>query len=433
MSCRKRQLIIAAATIIALSLAFFHQMLEPGAILYSTDDNIGQNAMFRSFLPRAFLGLWDDTAITGMANYMSISLSSLLRMLLDPGLYTNWIHAVYLSLASFFLLLYLRNKAVGWPSCFIGVLTAFWLASNFTLVYAGHTAKFGVLAFSTIYLWLVHKAAKDGDPAWAILAGSALGCAFLEQPDIAFFLAVFLGPYALFEVWRMPGENLKRKWRFPALLFTIALLTAFAPLWSGYNAFVKGVASVDSEDFDEKWNYCTQWSWPPKESVDFIAPGYYGWRSGEETGPYWGKMGRSPEWEATKQGFQNFKLENQYIGALPLILAALAVFAALASKGALLAGFPEERRAHIFFWGIAALTALLLSFGKFFPLYSLFFKLPVVSSIRNPNKFLQVFQLALAILAAYGFDMAAGPAEVSDNGAGPDGGSERKKAADRVQ
>ena len=63
-----------------------------------------------------------------------------------------------------------------------------------------------------------------------------------------------------------------------------------------------------------------------------------------------------------------------------------------------------NRNAEIIFWGCVAIITLLLAFGKFFPLYALFYKLPFVNSIRNPNKFLQIFQLALGILAAYGLD-----------------------------
>jgi uncharacterized membrane protein YjfL (UPF0719 family) len=66
----------------------------------------------------------------------------------------------------------------------------------------------------------------------------------------------------------------------------------------------------------------------------------------------------------------------------------------------------RERRAEILFWGAAAAVTLMLAWGKFFPLYALFYKLPVVNNIRNPAKFLQVFQLALGILAAYGLDIA---------------------------
>lgn len=65
-----------------------------------------------------------------------------------------------------------------------------------------------------------------------------------------------------------------------------------------------------------------------------------------------------------------------------------------------------DHRAEILFWGAVAAITLMLAWGKYFPLYSLFYKLPVVNNIRNPNKFLQVFQLALGILAAYGLDTA---------------------------
>jgi len=138
-----------------------------------------------------------------------------------------------------------------------------------------------------------------------------------------------------------------------------------------------------------------------------------GWRSGEPDGPYWGRMGRSAGWEKTNQGFMNFKLENQYIGAIPIFLALFAVFGALIRKraneqsGSEALNSESRYRSDIIFWTCAAIIALLLSFGKFFPLYALFYKLPFVSSIRNPNKFLHVFQIALGILAAYGFDSLA--------------------------
>lgn len=186
----------------------------------------------------------------------------------------------------------------------------------------------------------------------------------------------------------------------------MAGILAISPLWNGYKAAVRGVASMTTENPVEKWNYCTQWSWPPEESIDFIVPGYMGWRTGEQQGPYWGRMGRSADWEKTGRGFRNFKLENQYIGAIPLIPALFALFAAAVKSGNRFSMELKDWRANIFFWAGVAIITLLLSFGKYFPLYSLFYKLPVVSSIRNPNKFLQVFQLAVGILAAYGFDLA---------------------------
>ncbi|MDD5679363.1 MAG: hypothetical protein PHW60_15450 [Kiritimatiellae bacterium] len=206
---------------------------------------------------------------------------------------------------------------------------------------------------------------------------------------------------------------------------------------------------MQTESPREKWDYVTQWSWPPEESIDFIAPGYMGWRSGEPAGPYWGRMGRSAGWEQTQQGFMNFKLENMYLGIIPILLAMFAVFSVLArgkygssevvecgsksvkgEKDKDIQSYTDtplrhyattSRRAEIIFWGAVVVIALLLSFGKFFPLYALFYKLPMVSSIRNPNKFLQIFQLALGILAAYGLDgmLRMGGRRRMTDGSGP--------------
>jgi hypothetical protein len=180
--------------------------------------------------------------------------------------------------------------------------------------------------------------------------------------------------------------------------------------------YVQNVSSITVQQEDnprQKWEFATQWSWPPEESIDFIAPGYMGWRSYEAEGPYWGRMGRSAGWEKTGQGFMNFKLENHYLGAIPIFLALFAAGAALAGKRAddqSAALEPETGyRPEIIFWTCAAVVALLLAFGKFFPLYALFYQLPLVSSIRNPNKFFHVFQIAMGILAAYGFDIIIRP------------------------
>jgi hypothetical protein len=104
-------------------------------------------------------------------------------------------------------------------------------------------------------------------------------------------------------------------------------------------------------------------------------------------------MGQSPERNDTKKGFANFKLESTYIGVIPFILACFAL---------VFVGRDKERRTATWIWGGIALLSLLLAFGKFFPLYKLFTTLPVVSNIRNPNKFIQIFQLAVGVLSAYG-------------------------------
>ncbi|MBP7830649.1 MAG: hypothetical protein KA248_12105 [Kiritimatiellae bacterium] len=386
------------AILLLVAAAIFRSILVPGRFLFTTDDNIGDLALRKALLPGGYSGGWYDGMLLGFNMVIPPGWTHLLLWLSPLMVFVNWIHGLDLVLASLALAAFLRRRDMSWPACAVAALAAFWVGSNFTLTYAGHIMKFGVLMWAALYLWWVDRAVETGRPALAILAGGALGAMFLEQADVALFFALALGPYALFRLWQAAGTQW-RKWAVvlgPLLLS--AGLIAFHPLWEGYRANVQGVTSMKQENPEEKWAFVTQWSWPPEESIDFFAPGYMGWRSGEPAGPYWGRMGRSEGWEQTRRGFQNFKLENQYLGAIPLVLALAALLG-------------TRQKPEILFWGAAALVTLLLSFGKYFPLYAVFYKLPIINNIRNPNKFLQVFQLVLAILAAYGFERIVKPGE----------------------
>ncbi|MBU4198538.1 MAG: hypothetical protein L6455_01650 [Kiritimatiellae bacterium] len=406
---------LMALALIGFALLMFRQILAPDCCLFSTDDNIGSVAGSKSILPQAFFGAWGDTPYLGNGGkFMPHSWAYLLVWLLPVKMYINWVHALDLIIASFFSVLFMREQKAGWASIALGLLTAFWLGSNLTLTYAGHLGKYGVLMLASVALYCISRAlARQPSLLWGILAGGAIGFMFLEQPDVALFFGFILGAYALFLAVRQGRAN--GTWVKSAIALSlmggIGLLISASSTLSSYAFNVKGAVSMQTESPKANWDFATQWSWPPDECIDFIAPGYMGWRSGEPAGPYWGRMGRSAGWEQTRQGFMNFKLENQYLGAIPILLALFAVL--MATAGIRNRNDPRntpndtedaERRAEIIFWGCVAVVTLLLAFGKFFPLYALFYKLPMVSSIRNPNKFLHIFQLALGILAAYGLD-----------------------------
>lgn len=387
--------------IVLLGLLVFRSVLWPGETLFTTDDNVGALMMRKNLLPYGWWSGWNDAELLGIASPVFISLTNVLLYIFPATFFNNWINAFDLMVGSIFLGLFLRERGLSWLAVSLGALTAYWVGSNMTLVYAGHIGKFGVLLWVSVFLWLTQRALRTRALPYAILAGGALGMMFLEQADVAFFFALALGPYALFAAWRTYGPDYPALLRFAVPLFAVGLLLAVHPLLSGYQTAVEGVAAVEEEDPEARWHFITQWSWPPEESIDFIAPGYTGWRSGEPTGPYTGRMGRSAGWEETGQGFPNFKLENQYIGAIPILFALLALILAWRARDRI-----GDTRSDILFWGVVTLLALLLSFGKYFPLYALFYQLPFVSSVRNPNKFLQVFQFGLALLSAYGVQAA---------------------------
>ena len=338
----------------------------------------------------------------GNSGAMFCKLPAVLMLFLHGVAWNNFVYPIACLAASFALWFFLRGRAITTAAVSIAAVAAFWLGSNFSLIYPGHMLKPYVIWFFVLSLLPVRRAGAGSVPA-GLVWGSCVGMMFICQPDIALFCALFSGGFLLFSLWHhqgFPSSSLRtgKPWLVwlkvlvPAAV--IAFLFAAGPLLNGYKQQVKGAAQMQTQNKQAKWDYVTQWSFPPEEMIAFVAPGYTGWRSGEPEGPYWGRMGRSPGWEQTRQGFQNFKLENTYLGLIPIAFALFALFSCRRSR----------HRAEILFWGGATTVALLLSFGKFFPLYSLFYKLPVVNNIRNPNKFLQVFQVCLAILTAYGVD-----------------------------
>jgi len=145
----------------------------------------------------------------------------------------------------------------------------------------------------------------------------------------------------------------------------------------------------------EKWNYITQWSFPPGEMLDLVSPGFFGWKTGDPSGPYWGVCGQSAEWEKNRQGFQNFRLDSSYIGLLPFALALIGLTCCFGKR---------PNRAWVCFWSVAAVASLVLAFGKFSFAYKLFYQLPLVNNIRAPIKFLHVFQVIIGILCGIGWD-----------------------------
>lgn len=392
-SSRDFWLLISLA--IGMGLLVYREAIFSSAILFTSDDNIGAMALRARWLPAGFWRVWDDSVMAGQPALLAFNWTNLLLYILPLRLFQNIIHAADLAVATIGFGLFLRARGIKLVPALMGALAAFWLGSTFFLTFAGHIGKFGVVMFAGVAIWLIERAAQKRSVAWGALAGAACGAMFLEQADLAVFFAFVLGPYAIFALAREHGWDWKG-WIKPLIpMGVIALLVASRALWMATSFYSFETADKPAESKQQIWEYCTQWSWPPEETLEWVAPGYYGWRSGEQTGPYWGRLGRSEGWETTRQGFPNFKLETLYIGAIPIAFALLGLLIGLRSRGRI--------KADAVFWSIALVGTFILGCGKFTPLYRLFFEVPGMSSIRGPVKFMQVTQFALGVLAAYGF------------------------------
>ena len=316
----------------------------------------------------------------------------------------NGITPVNLALASLFLLLFLREKKLSWPACWIGALTAYWLGSNLTLTYAGHLAKFAILMAATLSLWLFSVALRKQSPAWACLAGGAFGDMFVEQPDVALFFAIALAPYFIFSIWQTYRKNLLLWVRLLIPLFGVAALFA----GHAYVDWLSGIckrhrSEQPSRTIVRNGTMPHSGAGPQKRRLILSRPAILVGALANQTGPYTGRMGQSSGWKSTQQGLRNFKLENQYLGALPIGFACWAVLVAWYRRSE-----QSVTSREILCWSILGMTCFLLACGKYLPFYKLIYWLPAVSSIRNPNKFLQPMQVILGIVAAFGVDSLLG-------------------------
>jgi hypothetical protein len=391
-----------AALFFAMALLAFHALLAPGRILVTNDQNYGYAQMWQRIGGAAWTRGWMWT-LWGTKDIPHVQPSNYLE-LVSAKFYINWFQALALGLLGWFTALYLRDKGVRWAGCVLAGLVAGWVGTNFTLTGAGHFGKYGGLLFLGPALFALGRMGRPGGTAgaraaWGALAGACVAGMFFEQMDTGLLFAAFLFPVGVFEAVRGCGG-----WKPGAL--ARAAVPALAVAGVGLAGIVlpsfhAGLVDLPEESPEAKWDYLTQWSQPPDESLDFVAPGWMGWSSGDESGPYHGRTGRSAEWETTHQGFMNYKTEGVYVGGGVLVFALLG-----------LADARRRRRAGLaWLWGGLWAAGLLLSFGRYCPIYRLVAALPGFGNIRNPNKYLHFFQLAWGVLAGLGLDGALRLAE----------------------
>lgn len=80
----------------------------------------------------------------------------------------------------------------------------------------------------------------------------------------------------------------------------------------------------------------------------------------------------------------------------------LALWAVLQSFRGVQSKLTEEERRSVWFWMGAAGVSLVLAWGRHAPFYQILYAMPYFSTIRNPIKFMNPFQISLLILCAHG-------------------------------
>jgi len=381
----------AAALLGLLTVVFFHQVVLEGKTFVSPDTTApagfvraGEQSLYKDHV----YPLWNPYVFLGMPSFASGAYNPLIyppdwplalvaRVVPLPDM--TWL-LLYYFLGALFLFLLARE----WGARPEGALlagAAFVFAPNLVAVGShGHGSQLVDSAYLPLLLWLAARWQRRGrlsDLGWLALAG---GFQMLRgHAQIVFYTWLAVGLYALVDVL----AGFRRTPDTPALGVRVgraagvaaAMALAFG-LAGFYNLPLRDYARYSirggGADGGVGVEYATAWSLGPWELPSMLVPGAVGFG-----GPtYWGAM-----------PFTDYP--NAYLG----IVAALLAVPALLTTG------PPRA-----FAAALALFALLVAFGKHFPLYEILYRhLPLFNKFRVPVMILVLFQLAAALALSWGW------------------------------
>jgi hypothetical protein len=276
---------------------------------------------------------------------------------------------LHFSLASLFTYLFVRHLARRSgariaAARFAGVVAAL------TFTYGGYLTSFPVQQLTILQtaVWLplvlffLDRAFCHARPlSQIILAGMALACSLLAgHPQTAMYVVYAVLAYGLFRAWstraREPESSILRRGLRVAYLVILPLVLGAAL------AAVQLVPTLGfiSRSTRAGLDYSgVAWGFPLAEMTHLFYPGFFG---------------GSP----------------QYVGILPLILAAAALFV-------------KRARREVAFWIALGVVVLVLAFGEHTFFYSVAYLLaPGFGAVRDQERIIYLFSFAVSVLAGYG-------------------------------
>jgi hypothetical protein len=300
---------------------------------------------------------------------------------------------------------------------------------NFTLFSAGHLGWFELLTCAPFCFGLIDRCIRKGKWLNWVLLGGLLAWGGVHQPDIWLLFTVFAFAYGLFRLLHASVLEKDRSSRSRFVVRTLlgVLVTAVVLVSAGwpqlYSAIFVQTANRDKqieestggakkasgddasavESREKRYVFCTNWSLPPDETLEFMIPNIKGASSDVRITPsnrYRGRIGM----QVAPGRWAPYRQHSLYMGFLTVCFAVLGMLGVRRRRddadGSLSAG--ANNRSEIVFWTASAAVLLLVAFGGFTPFYRLVFMLPVGDYIRCPVKFVHLVEWCVAVLAGFG-------------------------------
>ncbi|MDT8318435.1 MAG: YfhO family protein [bacterium] len=388
-----------------LLLFFFHKVLiHPDWIVFGTDamdrvsitayirDMVLNNGQFPLWIPAHFSGLPHIDA----THSIQFNIYCLMYYIMPLPLAFNLFMIAHFFFAGFFTYIFAKEVGLKKSGAFMAGLVFMFSGVLVSHMYVGHMAKIVTWAYIPLLLFLVSQGIEKRRITYFLIAGIVMGHQFLGgHMQMAYYSTLFVGVFVLFKIYvcRRKGEKLHIWLLKPGAYFvlatTIAVLLYSIQLIPSYLYTQK----YSERSGGTSYEFSTSWSFSPKELPGIFVRDPFGWErpKKDEYFQHVNMEGSFPDNFVDYWGPMPQRLAGEYFGVLPLILALIGIV------------FRRDRFSW-FFTGAAVLT-LLLSMGKYTPLYWLAYKLVFgFSYFRVPLSIFALTVFALSILAGRGLD-----------------------------
>jgi hypothetical protein len=362
------------------TLAFFASFVfDRGAMLFGTD-MLSQAYQSRAFAVEEVLagrGLpqWNPFVYGGLP-YLSILPypvyypTSLLYFVIELHRAIGWAFVLHFLLAG--VLGYALARELGLRPGAAAVTGVSYMFTGYLVshLYAGQDGRMFAMTWTPAVFLLAERAIARRRLHWFLwMAGVVALQVFTPHVQMMYFSAMAVGAYVLFRLHQVRVEM--GEWRTPLVLlagfggaYLLAGLITLVEVWPTWNMV------QFSHRAERGYDYASSWSMPVQETLAAVWPRFQGYL---ET--YWGT--------------NPFKLHTEYLGAVPVLLALVALAA--------------RRTARVWFFAALALAGLLFAWGGATPLHRLFFHLlPMMKSFRAPAMMYSVVALSVVVLAGHG-------------------------------
>jgi hypothetical protein len=370
--------------LLLLPLIFYGKYLLGNRMLFGTDWLGAGGYQMREFMARYIaahhdIAFWVPGVLSGQPTLAAFFgdlfyPTALLRLFVPVHIVwtlTFWLQVFLAGLGTYLFLRELKVSLI--PAALAGVAYMF-AGSLLTLTYAGHDGRLIGSSLMPLALFFLQRGISRRQLVQFLLCGLIVALQlFSGHVQKVYYTGMMLVAFFLFQLIgtlrheRSAGLGVRLCGYFTlAMLFAGALSAIqYLPIYGNMPFAARG----GERGFD----YATSWSMPIVETFDLVTPKFSG--------------GLASYWSSNP-----FKLHSEYLGILPLLFAAIAVFRRW-----------KDRRVKFFTFGF--LGTLLLAWGGNTPFYYIpYYLFPGISKFRGPAMIFFLAAFSLAALAGLGIE-----------------------------